>query len=109
MIGLVHHELHATRRHEGLTRHGDPDLVDFDRFRFLDGLLPHVQANVGGFHRIIGHDRVRVGDLVLGGPRFVHLHKGIVLRCLDAHKVIPGGQMPDQRLGIDAAQFFFAH
>ena len=109
MIGLVHHQFHATRRHEGLTCHGDANLVDFNRFRFLDCLLPHVQADVGGFHRIIGHDRVSVGDLVLHRPLFVHLHEGIVLRCLDAHEVVPGGQVANQRLGVDAAQFFFAH
>ena len=54
------------------------------------------------FHRVVG-DAFLVLDE--GVPL---LDEGIVGLVLDAHEVVPGGEMADQRLGIDAGQLFLA-
>jgi hypothetical protein len=66
VVALVHRQREAARRLEGLAVHRRADLVDLDGLGLLDRLLPHVDADVGGFHRIVGDDRVGVGHLVLG-------------------------------------------
>src|SRR5207247_980573 len=77
--------------------------------RSHDRLLPHVDADVGGLHRIIGERLVLVAGeplrLRVGGPLFREL---VVGRVLHRHEVVPCGEVADQRLGIDAAQLFFA-
>src|SRR5688572_13898396 len=50
----VHHRGDARGRLERLAAHCDADLRDVERLRLLDRLLPHVDADVGSFHRIVG-------------------------------------------------------
>src|SRR6476660_3187184 len=52
VVLLVHLDLEAVRRHELLAGHRRDDLVGVGRLRLLDGLLPHVDADVRRFHRI---------------------------------------------------------
>jgi hypothetical protein len=54
------------------------DLVDIGRLGLLDGLLPHVDADVRGFHRVVGHDLVGFGSL-LAFAQAVLLDEGFVL------------------------------
>ncbi|VTR67988.1 conserved hypothetical protein [Desulfosarcina cetonica] len=69
----------------------------------FNGLDPHVEADEMGFHGIIGDTFVVLDE---GQPT---LDEGVVGRRVNAHEVIPGGQMAHQRLGIDAGEFFLTH
>src|SRR5690554_1958988 len=54
VVGLVHRQREAGRRLEGLAAHGLDDLVGVGGAGLLDRLLPHVDADVGGLHRVVG-------------------------------------------------------
>ena len=69
---------------------------------FLHYLHPRIWASTGGFHRIIWLP-LRVPDKCV--PLF---NKGVIGLVLDAHEVVPNGEMTDQWLGVDAGQYFFA-
>src|SRR5688572_24638966 len=110
VILLVHLGDEARRRLEGLAAHGDAHLVDLEALRLLYRLLPHVDADVGGFHRVVGERLVLVaGDVLrlrIGRPL---LDEAVVLGVLHRHEVIPCREMADEGLGIDPTQFFFTH
>ena len=55
MVVAVHRQREARRRGEVLADHRDAHLVDVGALRFLDGLLPHMDADEGRFHRIVRH------------------------------------------------------
>src|SRR4030088_2617127 len=76
-------------------------LVGVDRLGLLDRLDPHVEADDVGFHRIVGHTLRILG---VGLPRLDEL---VVLGRLDRLEVVPGGEMAEQRLSVDAGEFFF--
>ncbi len=79
------------------------DLVRIRGAGLLDGLDPHVEADDVGFHRVIGH-ALRV--LGVGLPL---LDERLVVGRVDRLEVVPGGEMADQRLGVDAGEFFLTH
>src|SRR5690606_2922705 len=68
-----------------------------------DRLCPQVESDHGSFHRVIGDallvldEAVPVADELLVG------------RYIDAHEVVPGRQVADQRAGVDTGQLFFTH
>src|ERR1700730_3271987 len=76
-------------------------LVGVGRLHLLDRLAPYVEADPVSFHRIVG-GALRV--LGVGLPRLDEL---LVLGRLDRLEVVPGGEMAEQRLGVDAGEFFF--
>src|SRR6267142_6549525 len=108
VVLLVHLGGDARGRHEGLARHRRGHLVDVEALRLLDRLLPHVHADVGGFHRGVGQRLVLVpGDVLrlgIGGPLLGDL---VIGRALDRHEVVPRREVTDERIGVDAAQLFF--
>ncbi len=68
-----------------------------------------LNADVGGFHRVVGQRLVLVAGDALGlGVVAPLLDEGVVGRVLDRLEVVPRRQVADQRLGVDAAQFFLA-
>src|SRR6478735_2605481 len=77
-------------------------LIRIGRVRFLDCLHPHREADDVRFHRIIG-DALRIFDkgLPVGDELFVD-------RRLDRLEVVPRGEMPEQRLGVDAGELLLA-
>jgi hypothetical protein len=75
--------------------------VDVGGPGLLDRLRPHVEADVVRFHRVVG-DALRILD-----EDMPLLDEILVLRRIDAHEVVPGGEMADQRLGVDAGELFF--
>ena len=100
----------AAGRLEGLTCHGGDHFVGVGRLGFFHRLLPHVDADVSGFHRVVGERLVFVARDVLGlGIGCPLLGELVVGRVLDAHEVVPCGQVTDQRLGVHTAQLFFTH
>src|SRR3981189_2201674 len=76
-------------------------LVGVGRLCLLDRLDPHVETDDVSFHRIVGHALWVLG---VGLPRLDEL---LVLGRLDRLEVVPGGQMAEQRLGVDAGEVFF--
>src|SRR3989442_3814423 len=110
VVLLVHLGGDARRRLEGLARHGRGHGCDVEALRLLHRLLPHVDADVGGFHRVVGERLILVpGDVLglgIGGP---FLGERVVRRGLDRHEVVPRREVADERLGIDAAQLLLAH
>src|SRR5688572_3760680 len=110
MVLLVHLGDEARGRLEGLAVDRGPHLVDLEALRLLDRLLPHVDADVGCFHRIVGERLVLVaGDVLRLGKAAPLLRELAVLRVLDRHEVVPCREMADERLGVHAAQLLFAH
>ncbi|EGE57975.1 hypothetical protein RHECNPAF_3500024 [Rhizobium etli CNPAF512] len=98
---------HDGRIATGEVRHGDADDVVENGIRVggtggLDGFHPGVEADIGGFHRVVGH------ALVVLGERMPFLDELLVGRAFDRLEVIPGSEMADQRLGVEAGQLFFA-
>src|SRR5260221_2491413 len=76
-------------------------LVGVGRLHLLDRLDPHVETDDVCFHRIVGH-ALRVLGVGLPG-----LDELLVGRVLDRLEVVPGGEMAEQRFGVDAGEFFF--
>src|SRR6266850_876969 len=109
VVRLVHLQREPRRRGEGLSGHCLAHVVDLRAAGFLHGLRPHVHADVGRLHRIVGDARVAAGELVLLHVRLPHLDERGVVLVLERHEVVPGGEMANQRLGVDAAQLLFAH
>ena len=108
MVLFVHHRHDARRRIEGLARHGGNHFVGFSGLGFFNCLLPHVDADIGRLHRVVGQGFVSAWQLLgfgIGRPFFDELGVG---RALDRLKVVPRSQVADQWLGVDAAQLFFA-
>ena len=109
MVGLVHLDGEAIRRGKLLSAHCSDDLVHIRRLGLLDSLLPHVHADVGGFHRIVGDRGLVVGQVLCLGVGLVLGHEFGVDRVLQRLEVVPGSELAEQRLGVDAAQFFLTH
>ncbi len=61
----------------------------------------------GRFHRIVGHHRIGIRQLVRFGIRAIIGDEGFVGRIIDGFKVVPCREVADQRFGIDAAQLLF--
>ena len=68
----------------------------------LHRLDPHVEADHVRFHRVVGD---ALGVLGEGLPL---LDEVVVGRRLDRLEVVPGGEVADQRLGVDAGELFLA-
>ncbi len=68
-----------------------------------------MNADIGRFHRIVGHDGIGVRQLVRFGVSAVISDKFFVFRVIHRLEVVPRGQVAHQRFGVDPAQFFFAH
>src|SRR5260221_5789818 len=66
VVFRVHRRDEPSRRLEGLPGHGGDDLVGVEALRLLDRLLPHVHADVRGFHRVVGERLVLVAGDALG-------------------------------------------
>src|SRR5690606_13651631 len=69
----------------------------------LHRIDPHVEADVVGFHGVVG-DPILVLDEGLPG-----FDEGVVGVILDAHEVVPGRVVTDQGSGVDAGEFLLAH
>ena len=110
VVFLVHLGDDARRCLEGLTGHGGDDFVGVCGLGFFNRLLPHVDTDVSRFHRVVGQRLVLVtGDALGFGVSAPFFDELVIGRVLDRLEVVPGGQVTDQRLGVHAAQFFFAH
>ena len=66
VVLLVHLRRDAARRLEGLAGHRGDHLVGVGALGLLDRLRPHVDADVGGFHRVVGQRLVLVAGDALG-------------------------------------------
>ena len=77
-------------------------LLDVGRAGLLHRLHPQVEADVVRFHRIVGR-ALRVLDV--GLPL---LDERLVRRRADALEVVPGRQVADERLGVEARELLFA-
>ncbi|MNF23590.1 hypothetical protein D3C84_41740 [compost metagenome] len=108
VVGLVHGQGVAGRRGKGLAGQGFADFVDVGGLGFFRRLRPHVDADVGGFHRVVGHRFVGARQVVFLGVGFPVIDELLVHRVLDRFEVVPRRQVAHQWLGVDAAQFFFA-
>ena len=100
---LVHHRGAAGEVGGFHADHRLGDLIGVGGLGFLYRFHPHIEADIGGFHRVVG-DTVVAADVIV--PLLDEL---VVLRRVDTLEVIPGGQVADQRRGVDAGQFLFAH
>src|SRR3984893_10776369 len=78
-------------------------LVGVGRLHLLDRLDPHVEADDVRLHRIVG------GALRVLGVGLPVLDELLVGGGLDRLEVVPGGEMAEQRLGVDAGEFFLTH
>ena len=87
----------------GHTDDGVLDRVNVGGFSLLDRLHPHVEADVVGFHRVVGH-----GFLVTGVLDPL-VDKVVVGVGIHAHEVVPGGQVAHQRRRVDTGQFLLTH
>src|SRR5580658_9362128 len=101
MVG-VHHRFEAARRLDFLADHRLADGIDIGRAGLEHGLGPHVEADICGLHRVVGGALV---VLDIGVPLF---DEGRVFRRFHRLEVVPGGELADQILGVDAGQFLFA-
>ena len=70
---------------------------------FSTALTHMLEADHVRFHRIV---EVRFGFLVYACH---FLMNSVLAGLFDAHEVVPGGEMADQRLGVDAGELFFTH
>ena len=104
MVLLVHLDGESIRRREGLTGHCNDDLVDVGGLGLFDSLLPHVYADVCGFHRIVGQRLVGARQILGLGICSPLLLELLVGRVLERHEVIPCSKMAHQRLGVDTAK-----
>src|SRR5690606_9374437 len=108
VVALVHLRDEARRRFESLARHRVDHLVHVRGAGLLDRLLPHVEPDVGRFHRVVG-ERLRCARqaLRLGvvGPLG---RERLVARVVERHEVVPGREMAHQRPGVHPAQLFLA-
>ena len=98
----VHHRRAAGQVRHRLAVHRLAHRVDVGRAGLLDRLGPHLEADVGGFHRVVGH---ALGVADEGVPL---LDEGVIGIGLDAHEVVPGRQMADQGPGVEAGQLLLA-
>ena len=101
MVG-VHDRDEAARRLHLLAVHRLPHRVDIGGAGLLDRLRPHLEADVVRLHRVVGHALGVLDEVV---PL---LDEGVVRRVLHRLEVVPGGEMADQVLGVDAGQLFLA-
>ncbi len=102
MVVWQHGHFEARRRLELLADHRLAHRVHVGRAGLLDRLGPHVEEDIGRFHRIIG-DVVRL--LRIGAP---FRDERLVFRRIDRLEVAPRRQMTDERLGVDARQLLLA-
>src|SRR5262245_3028003 len=63
-----------------------------------------MHVDVGVHHGVIG-DALLVGNVMLGAPFLIGFDPLHVLRSLQGHVIVPGRQMPRQRLHIEGLQF----
>ncbi len=94
------------RRVEGLPGHRLAYFVNIGGARFGHRLRPYA-GPPGRFHRIVGHHRIGIRQLVRFGIRAIIGDEGFVGRIIDGLKVVPCREVADQRFGIDAAQLLF--
>src|SRR5690606_6341529 len=66
VVLVVHLRDDAARCLEGLAGHGLGHGVHLGGLGLLDGLLPHIDADVGGFHGVVGQRLVLMARDVLG-------------------------------------------
>ena len=97
-----HRDLEAGRRLDLLADHRLAHRVDVGRSGLLHRLHPHVEQDIGRFHRVVGD---ALGVLGVGAPLG---DERLVLRRVDRLEVAPGREMPDQRLGVEAGEFLLA-
>ena len=98
----VHHRHAAGQVRHLLAVHRLTHRVDLGGAGLLDRLGPHLEADVGGLHGIVGHPLVVLDESV---PFLDELVIGV---RLDAHEVVPSGEMADQRAGVEAGQLLLA-
>ncbi len=108
VVGLVHGQGVAARRCEGLPGQGIAHLADVGATGLLDRLRPHVDADIGGFHRVVRYRLVGARQALVLGVGLPLGDELLVDRILHRLEVVPGGQVTDQRFGVDAAQLLFA-
>ena len=107
VVGGIHGERKPGRRFKGLARHRGTHFIHVGGACFFDGLRPHVNAHIGGFHRIVGYDGIGIRQLVRFGVGFVIRHEGLVGWVIHGFEVVPRRQVPHQRFGVDPTQFLF--
>src|SRR3989442_939236 len=102
VVLLVHLVLaHRARDLETLERL--EHLLDVGGLRLLDRLRPEVDVDVRVHHRVVG-DALLVRDAVTLAPLLVRLHPLEVVGRLERHEVVPGGEVPDERLDVERLQ-----
>ena len=109
MVGFVHLQGEPGRGIKGLPTHRRNHRIHIGGARLLDRLLPHVHADISGFHRVVGDHGIGVGHVVGLGPGAILGDELGVLGIFDRHEVVPCRQVAHQRLGIDTAQLLFTH
>ena len=109
MVFLIHFADDAAGCGESLAGHGRNDLVGVNGLGLFNGLFPHIDTNISGFHRVIGQGFVCAWEFFVLGVCRPLLDELGVGRALDRLEVIPGSQMAHQRFGIDTAQLLFSH
>src|SRR5258706_5867698 len=97
----IHRGGDARRRGEGLAGHRRDHLVGVEALRLLDRLLPHVDADVCGFHRVVGERLVGARELLRLGVRGPLLLEALLGRRLDRHEIVPRPEVADPGLGVD--------
>ncbi|MCY1457192.1 hypothetical protein D9M71_744610 [compost metagenome] len=65
-------------------------------------MRPHVDADVGGFHRIVGHRFVGARQVVFLRVGFPVGDEFLVRRVLNRLEVVPRREVAHQWLGVDA-------
>ncbi|MNG79974.1 hypothetical protein D3C79_385990 [compost metagenome] len=109
VVGGVHGQGEARRCGKGLPCHRRTYLVDVGSAGFLHRLCPHMDADIGGFHRVVGYGSGVVRQVVRLGVGFPFADELLVGWVIHRLEVVPGRQVAHQRFGVDAAQFFLTH
>ena len=101
-MGIGHSDL-TFRSIEGLTTHGSADFLDVIRTAsLLYGLLPNINADVAGFHRVIGDAIIAI--LLLEG-----FDKLLIRRRINGHEVVPCRIMSLEEVHTNGFNFFFSN
>ena len=110
VVFFVHGGHEAAWCGEGLACHGGDHFVGVRALGFGHRLRPHVDADVGGFHRVIGQRFVFVAGNALGfGVVAPGFDEGGVGGVLHRHEIVPRSQVAHQRFGVHTTQLFFTH
>ena len=98
VVVSIHHDFKSARRLDLLAVHCLTYRVDICGACLTDRLNPHLEADEGRFHRVVGYP-LRVLDK--GMP---FLDKRLILRRFHGLEIVPCSQMTDQIFRVDSSQ-----